>query len=171
MTTTGVAEAWAEAPLRRFVEEARVLFALVLYPSGQVLGQYGFARAVDVMTACALAAGIHASAGELGKALDGRPFRQLYHAGRTRRIYIAEAATPRGPFIFLTVFDDASSLGIVQLYFEEFRVALSAAAPAPSEVAPALGGDFERDLNRSLAALFGRAEPSGRASGSRPPVS
>jgi hypothetical protein len=169
--TIAVAETWAEAPLRRFVDEARVLLALLLYPSGQVLGQHGFTRAVDVMSACALAAGIHASAGELGRALDGRAFRELYHAGRTRRIYIAEVETPRGPFIFLAVFDDGSSLGLVQLYFQEFRAALATAAPQTPPPPRALGLDFERDLNRSLASLFGRAEPTGRTSGRSTPVS
>ena len=50
-----------------------------------MLAQHGFARSVDVMSACALAAGIHASAGELGRMLDGTPFRGLHHAGRTVR--------------------------------------------------------------------------------------
>lgn len=70
-----VAEAWVEAPLQRFVDDAHVQFALLLHPSGQVLGQFGFTRAVDVMAACALGAAIHASAGELGRELDGHPFR------------------------------------------------------------------------------------------------
>ncbi|HTG53845.1 MAG TPA: roadblock/LC7 domain-containing protein, partial [Gemmatimonadaceae bacterium] len=87
---THVAEPWVEAPLQGFVDDARVLFALLLHPSGQVMGQFGFTRAVDVMAACALAAGIHASAGQLGRELDGQPFRELYHAGRDRQIFIGE---------------------------------------------------------------------------------
>ena len=110
-----VAEAWVEAPLQRFVDDARVQFALLLHPSGQVLGQFGFTRAVDVMAACALGAAIHASAGALGKELDGHPFREL-------------------------------------------RDALQQAAPPAVESGPALDGNFESDLNRSLAVLFGRAQ-------------
>lgn len=150
-------EPWVEAPLRRFVEEARTVLALLLHPSGQVIAQFGFARAVDVMSACALAAAIHASAGELGRQLDGRPFRGLHHAGRDRQLYLAEAATPRGPFIFLTVFDQESSLGLVRLYFDEFHKALTAAAPAAAQrTEPVLEEKFEQELNRNLAALFGR---------------
>jgi predicted regulator of Ras-like GTPase activity (Roadblock/LC7/MglB family) len=150
-------EPWVEAPLRKFVEEARTVLALLLHPSGQVIAQFGFARAVDVMSACALAAAIHASAGELGRQLDGRPFRGLHHAGRDRQLYLAEAATPRGAFIFLTVFDQESSLGLVRLYFDEFSKNLAAAAPAASRrQEPVLEEKFEQELNRNLAALFGR---------------
>lgn len=150
-------EPWVEPPLRRFVEEARTVLALLLHPSGQVVAQFGFARAVDVMSACALAAAIHASAGELGRQLDGRPFRGLHHAGRDRQLFLAEAATPRGAFVFLTVFDQESSLGLVRLYFDEFRKHLAAAAPdATQRKEPVLEEKFEQDLNRNLAALFGR---------------
>src|SRR5438045_7363337 len=109
MMITSVVESWIEEPVRRFVDEAGVELALLLHPSGQVLAQHGFARAVDVMSACALAAGIHASSSELGRQLDGKPFRGLHHAGRTRQIFLAEAQSPRGAFIFLTVFGPESS--------------------------------------------------------------
>lgn len=155
--SVAVVEGWVEGPLKQFVDEARVLLALLLHPSGQVLAQHGFTRAVDVMSACALAAGMFASAGELGRMLEGRPFAGLHHAGRTRQIFLGQAETPRGPYIFLTVFDAGSSLGLVQLYFEEFRARLAAATPPPERQEPVLAEDFESDLNRNLAVLFGRA--------------
>ena len=89
--------------------------------------------------------------------LDGKAFGALHHAGRERQIFLAAAQTPRGPYVLLTVFDRESSLGIVQLYFEEFRVRLAAAAPERVERPPVLAVNFEGDLNRNLAALFGRA--------------
>lgn len=158
MNAITVVESWIERPLKQFVTDAGAELALLLHPSGQVLAQHGFARAVDVMSACALAAGIHASAGELGRLLDGQPFRGLHHVGRERQIFLAEALWPRGAYIFLTVFGSESSLGLVRLYFDE--LVLSLAAAAPKEVAPttpALAEHFERDLNRNLAVLFGRA--------------
>jgi hypothetical protein len=154
--SVAVVERWVEEPMRRFVDDARVLLALLLHPSGQVMAQHGFTRAVDVMSACALAAAIHASAGALGVQLDGRPFAALHHAGRTRQVFIAPAVTPRGTFVFLTVFDRESSLGLVQLYFEELRSSLARAAPPPEPQAPVLAEHFERDLNLNLAVLFGR---------------
>ena len=156
MTVMAV-EPWVEVPLRQFVEEARTVLALLLHPSGQVVAQFGFARAVDVMSACALAAAIHASSGELGKQLEGKPFRGMHHPGRERQIFLAEAATPRGSFIVLTVFDQESSLGLVRLYFDEFCRNLAAAAPPPSRrTEPVLEQHFEGELNKNLATLFGR---------------
>ena len=154
---THAAEPWVEAPLQRFVDDARVLFALLLHPSGQVLGQFGFTRAVDVMAACALAAGIHASAGQLGRELDGQPFRELYHAGRDRQIFIGEVRTARESFIFLTAFGDESSLGLVRVFFAEMSTRLAQVVPPKADGPPLAAASLERDLARSLAALFGRA--------------
>ena len=151
-------EPWVETPLRQFVEDAEVNLALLLYPNGQVLAQHGFTRAMDVMSACALAAAIHVSACELGVQLEGRPFSGLHHAGRDRQVFLAETKTRRGPYIFLTVFDGQSSLGLVRLFYEEFRVNLAnAAPPPPADVHVMLAENFEAELNRNLAALFGRA--------------
>ena len=154
--TLSVSESWLEEPLRRFVADARVRYALLVHPSGQVLGQHGFARSVDVMAACALAAAIHASAAAMGRELGARPFVELHHAGADRQVFLAEAATARGPLVLLSVFDRATSLGLVRLYCEEFRAALAQAAPAALRE-PTLSEDFEKELNHSLAALFGRA--------------
>lgn len=150
-------EPWIDEPLRRFVNDAGVVLALLLHPSGQVMAQHGFTKAMDVMSACALAAAIHASSSELGRQLDGKPFSGL-HAGKDKQIFLASAETSRGPYIFLTVFDQGSSLGLVRIYFDEFRVNLAKAAPpavAPTEAV--LNSNFERELNRNLAVLFGRA--------------
>ncbi|HUX35265.1 MAG TPA: hypothetical protein VMV51_15430 [Gemmatimonadaceae bacterium] len=156
--STRVVETWLQAPLQQFVEEARVTLALLLLPSGQVLAEHGFTRSLDVASACALAAAIHASGGELGRMLDGRPFSGLHHAGQDRQIFLAEARTPRATYIFLTVFDRESSLGLVRLYFDEFVARLAAAAPEGDAANdPVLAANFEHDLNRNLAALFGRA--------------
>jgi hypothetical protein len=152
-----VTEPWADEPLRVFIEEARVQLALLLHPSGQVIGQSGFTRAMDVMSACALAAAIHASASELGRQLDGKPFGVLHYAGAQRQLFLAPAATPAGTLLLLTVFDESASLGLVQLYFQEFRTRLAQAAPSAADTAPVLNDQFERELNRNLATLFGRA--------------
>jgi predicted regulator of Ras-like GTPase activity (Roadblock/LC7/MglB family) len=154
---THVAEPWIEAPLQTFVDDARALFALLLHPNGQVMGQFGFTRAVDVMAACALAAAIHASAGELGRELDGKPFREMYHAGRDRQIFIGDVPTTHHRFVFLTVFDAESSLGLVRIYFEELCTLLEHAQPPLLVQAPISDASLEQDLNRNLAMLFGRA--------------
>lgn len=153
-----VVAGWVETPLKQFVDDARVEIAVLLHPSGQVLGQYGFARSVDVMTACALASAIHASASELGRQLEGKPFTALHYTGRDRQIFLGAIAVPSGTLLLLAVFDRESSLGIVQLFLEEFRARIIAAAPPPvTDQPPAMAENFERDLNRNLAQLFGRA--------------
>jgi predicted regulator of Ras-like GTPase activity (Roadblock/LC7/MglB family) len=152
-----VVEAWVEAPLRRFVDDARARLALLLHPSGQVLAQAGFTREVDVMTACALAAAAHATAGELGRRVEGRPFRGLHYAGPDKQLFMASVETARGAYICLTVFDQESSLGLVRMYFDELsRELANAAPPLPALRGPALAVDFENDLNKNLAMLFGR---------------
>lgn len=150
-------EPWIEQPLESFTRDSGVLLALLCHPSGQVMGQHGFLRAVDTMSASALAAAIFASAAELGKLLDGKPFNEL-HAGTARQLFLARAETARGPYIFLCVFDGTSSLGLVRLYFGELRVNLARSAPPPeTSDRPALAENFESDLNRNLAVLFGKA--------------
>jgi hypothetical protein len=148
-------EPWVEAPLRRYVDDARARIALLLHPTGQVLAQAGFTREVDVMTACALASAVHATAGELGRQLEGRAFAGLHYAGPERQMHLGALETSRGSFICLTVFDDETSLGLIRIYFEELGRDLAAAAlEAPPASVSALAGGFEAELNRNLAALF-----------------
>lgn len=155
--TFSVAANWVAAPLKAFVDEARVQLAVLLHPTGQVLGQFGFARSMDVMTACALAAATHAASSELGRMVDGKPFGGIHYAGRTRQIFLGTVPTGEGKLILFTVFDDESSFGVVQLYFREFCADVLAVAPAAQAGPAALGEDFERELNRNLAVMFGRA--------------
>lgn len=151
-----VAENWVETPLKQFVDEARVQLAVLLNPSGQVLGQFGFARSVDVMTACALAAATTASSAELGRQVDGKPFSGIHYAGKVRQIFLGQVPMRTGSLILLTVFDDESSLGLVQLFFAELCASIAVAAPAEAPAGAALAEDFERELNRNLAVMFGR---------------
>ena len=150
-------ETWIEEPLLKFIDDSRVRLVLLLQTSGQVLAQHGFTRSVDVMSACALAAAIRATAAEIGRHLDGSGFTTLHHAGQERQIFLGELSTARGVHVLLTVFDDATSIGLVRLYFAELSARLAAATPSPV-IAPSSPGlvDFEADLNRNLAKLFGR---------------
>ena len=75
---------WADQPLRRFVDDARVQLAVLLHPSGQVLAQVGFKRSLDVQSVCALSAAINISQEHLGRLVDGQPLRALHHAGQER---------------------------------------------------------------------------------------
>ncbi|MEO7084279.1 MAG: hypothetical protein ABI442_12170 [Gemmatimonadaceae bacterium] len=157
-------EPWVEPPLKQYVDDARARMALLLHPSGQVVAQAGFSRAVDVMTACALAAAVHATSRELGRQLEGdttrrgKSFDGLHHGGEQVQLHLAPVETRGGSYICLTVFDAESSLGLVRMYFADLCAALAAAAPRFAvKRTPALAADFEHDLNRNLAGLFGRS--------------
>lgn len=155
--TARAVENWTLAPLTTFIQEAQARLVLLMTPAGQVLAQSGFARAVDVMSAAALGAAIIASTSELARQLRQAPFAALNHQGVRQGIFLAQLSTGRGPLVVLAVYDlDVSSLGLVQLFFEQLTGDLRAASPAPSPAKQVLAADFERELTESLNTLFGR---------------
>lgn len=151
-----VAADWVEAPLKAFLNDARANIAVLMHPTGQVLGQYGFTRSVDVVTACALGAAIHASSGELGRQIEGKPFVGMHYAGPHKQMFLAPVPIDGGTLLLFTVFDDESSLGLVQLFFKDFCAALAKVAPEWHGAESALAGDFEKELNKNLSLMFGR---------------
>ncbi len=153
MMTGAVSAAWLDVPLRRFVQDSRVRRAIVLRPDGRVLGQFGFQTAAEVKTACALAAAINASGRALGKELDGRPFLGLHQGGRSHGVFMGACSAGGKECLLLAAFDRESTLGLVRLYFGEFRDSLGGVdGAAARQESPR---DLESDLNSSLDALFG----------------
>src|SRR6058998_978476 len=114
MNELTVAEPWVAAPLRRLRDDARLLSGVLLYPSGKVVGQFGFTNSADVMSICALTSAINASARELGRQLDGRPFYEMHHTGTGRQVFMARCSAAKQEFLFVGVFDSESSLGVVE---------------------------------------------------------
>ena len=153
MIAGAVSAPWLDAPLRRFVQDSRVQRAIVLHPDGKVLGQFGFGSAVEVKTACALAAAINASGRELGRQLGGRPFLGLHQGGRRQGVFMGACSAAGRECLLLAAFDRDSTLGLVRLYFAEFRDAVGGSGDGPGEIRGP--GDLEADLNSSLDALFG----------------
>jgi predicted regulator of Ras-like GTPase activity (Roadblock/LC7/MglB family) len=141
------------------MEDARLISGVLLYPTGKAVGQFGFSNAADVMSVCALTSAINASARELGRQLDGKPFYEMHHAGAQRQVFMARCMAGGQEFLFVGVFDRESSLGVVEIYFEEFQKALEKLRPETPAARNLPAGDFEGELNRSLDALFG---PLGR---------
>jgi Roadblock/LC7 domain-containing protein len=155
--TTRAVEAWTLAPLVKFVKEAGARLVLVMTSAGQVLAQHGFSRALDVMSAAALGAAIMASTDEIARQLRQAPFAALNHQGERHGIFLAGVVTGRGRLVALVVYDlDVSSLGLVQLFFEQLATELEAASPKESVPKQVLAADFERELSDSLKTLFGR---------------
>jgi len=145
---------WIEEPLARFVRDTRSHLALVIETSGRVVTHYGFTRRLDLMTASALAAAIHASASELGRQLQQAPFGPTHHSGSERQLFLAPLPGPTRPLLLLAIFERESSLGLVRLFWESLRDEL-AGALTPALAAPVSDVDFEQQLQRSLSELFG----------------
>lgn len=156
MRPSRVIEAWTFDPLERFVRESGARLTLLMTPAGQVLAQFGFARAVDVMAAAALGAAVFASSSEIARLLGNAEFATLHHRGHRFGIFIGGCGVPRGPLLALVVYGEDSSVGLVQLFFDELVRGLHEASPREERRPPVLAADFERELNDSLASLFGR---------------
>ena len=149
-------EPWVEAPLQSFLAESSARLTLLMTTSGQVVAQHGFGRSLDVMTAAALGAGIVASTEELGRLMGAGRFGALVHHGARQSCMLSAFGTPRGRWIGLVVFGEETSVGIVQLFFDQMVQQLADAAPREQVQAPRLAENFEHELDASLRALFGR---------------
>ena len=149
-------EPWVEAPLQSFLAESSARLTLLMTMSGQVVAQHGFGRSLDVMTAAALGAGIVASTEELARVMGAARFEALVHHGARQSCMLSAFVTPRGRWIGLVVFGQETSVGIVQLFFDQMVQQLADAAPREQPQVPMLAENFERELNASLRALFGR---------------
>jgi hypothetical protein len=151
-----VLETWVSAPLARFLDESAARLVLLMTASGQVVAQHGFTRSVDVMSAAALGAGIMASTGEMARIMGSPRFGALVHQGQDQGMLLSGFDTPRGRWIGLVVFGPETSVGLVQLFFQQFMDEMAAATPPEDARGPVLAENFEHELNASLRALFGR---------------
>lgn len=149
-------EPWVAPPLETFLAESSARLVLLMTSAGQVVAQHGFTRSLDVMAAAALGAGIIASTSEVARIMGSPHFGALVHQGGRQGVFLSSFDTPRGQWIGLVVFGGETSVGLVQLFFDRLAQELSAAAPAEGPRGPVLAENFERDLNASLHALFGR---------------
>jgi hypothetical protein len=149
-------EPWVIGPLERFLTESSARLTLLMTASGQVVAQHGFTRSLDVMTAAALGAAIMASTGEIGKLVGETRFHALVHQGTRQQVFLSSFETVRGHWIGLVVFDGESTVGLVQLFFDRLVAELAEAAPREEPARQVLPENFERELNASLRALFGR---------------
>ncbi len=152
-----VLEPWVTEPLVEFVRESSARVVLVMTSSGQVIAQHGFTRSLDVMAAAALGAGILATTGELARVMQSpSEFGAVVHQGEREGVWLGGFDTPRGRWIALAVFGRESSVGLVRLFFQRFAAQVAAAAPPPVAVREVLAEGFERELDDSLRALFGK---------------
>lgn len=151
-----VIEPWVAAPLQGFLDESGARLTLLMTSAGQVIAQDGFTRSVDVMAAAALGAAIMASTDALADVMGTPAFGVVLHQGPKQSLMLRAFTTPRGRWIGLVVFGSETSVGLVQLFFQELEEALARAAPAEPVSRAVLAENFEYELNASLRSLFGR---------------
>jgi hypothetical protein len=149
-------EPWVAAPLQTFITESSARLILLMTTSGQVVAQHGFSRSVEVMTAAALGAAIVASTEELARIMGAPRFAALVHGGTRQSCMLSAFGTPRGRWIGLVVFGAETSVGLVQLFFDQLVEELVTAAPREQASTSPLPENFEQELNTSLKELFGR---------------
>lgn len=154
MKGTRSVHAWTTAPLETFITESGARLVLLMNPAGQVHAQHGFTRAVDVMAAAALGAAIVSATREIGAMLKESTFSVLNHQGKRHGVFLSGFDGPLGRMVLLVIYGPETSLGLVQLFFDEFVIDLVEAGPSHEPSEPVLAADFERELNQSLAALF-----------------
>jgi hypothetical protein len=151
-----VIEPWVAAPLQGFLDESRARLTLLMTSAGQVIAQDGFTRSVDVMAAAALGAAIMASTDAISEVMSTAPFGVVLHQGPKQSLVLRAFWTPRGRWIGLVVFGSETSVGLVQLFFQELETELAKAAPTEPATRAVLAENFEHELNASLRSLFGR---------------
>jgi predicted regulator of Ras-like GTPase activity (Roadblock/LC7/MglB family) len=137
-------------PMRRFVREARVRTAILVNRSGQVLAHHGFTRSYDVGNVAALAAATHSSAHALAELTGAGRWMHLHHAGKAKQLFLAPFGTGGEELVLVAIFDQDSTLGLVQLFFDRL---VEAAREIP-ELGRELRSDdpaaFEQDLEAGL---------------------
>jgi hypothetical protein len=141
-------------PMRNFVRESRVRICLLVNGAGQVLSQHGFTRTYDVMNVASLAASAHASARALGEISGSGGWRHMHHVGKDRQLFLAPFKTPVQELILVAIFDDDSSLGLVQLFFDRLAGEVVALPQFMTARASKDAASFEKDLESGLEGIF-----------------
>ena len=128
---------------------AASLFRLI-NGAGQVLGQHGFTRSYEVMNVASLAAATHASAKALAEITKAPRWEHLYHGGNELQLFLAPLKTPVEELIVIAIFDEESSLGIVQLFYHTLENQIAALPEFKVAYEATDQEDFERDLEAGL---------------------
>lgn len=148
-----VAESLAE-PMKTFVRDSRVRTAVLVNRSGQVLTHHGVGRSYDIGNVAALAAAAHASAHALAELTGAGRWMHLHHAGKENQLFLAPFATGADELVLVAIFDQDSTLGLVQLFFDRL---VEAILEIPELGRPLTPGDvetFEADLEAGLDRLL-----------------
>ncbi|HUE77578.1 MAG TPA: roadblock/LC7 domain-containing protein [Longimicrobiales bacterium] len=154
---TRVAESLRE-PMRSFVRESRVRTAILVNRSGQVLAHHGFARGFDITNVAALAAAAHASAHALAELTGAGQWMHLHHAGREHQLFLAPFGGEGEQLVLVAIFDEDSTLGLVQLFFDRLTEAVGEIPEFNQALSISDMEGFEKDLEAGLERLLSDRE-------------
>lgn len=105
-----------EASLRKFIRDSSARCALLITRSGQLVGQVGFTSHLNVLSLCALVAGIFTTTQELARLIGESKFKSLFQEGKSWNLHFTLVSED---LIFATLFDKRTVIGAVQLSASE----------------------------------------------------
>lgn len=147
-----------EKPMKDFVREARVRTAILVNHSGQVLAQHGFTRGIEVTNVAALAAATHASAHALAELTEAGRWQHLHHAGQEKQLFLAPFTAGVESLILVAIFDNESTLGLVQLFFDRLAESIRELPSLSAKLEQSELEAFERDLEAGVDRLLSEPE-------------
>ena len=105
-----------QAVLERFLNDAGCAAAVLIDRGGRSLALAGAARAYDMVSIAALAAGAFSSTAPLARLLGENEFSVLIHEGTKESLHVS---TVDGGSILLAIFDQRTTVGMVRLFARE----------------------------------------------------
>jgi predicted regulator of Ras-like GTPase activity (Roadblock/LC7/MglB family) len=105
-----------QAVLERFMADAACAATLLIDRSGESLAVAGAARAFDMVSIAALAAGAFSSSAPLARLLGETEFSVLMHEGVKESLHVS---TVDDGSILLTIFDERTTVGMVRVFARE----------------------------------------------------
>ena len=150
---TGEMSQGIDTALRKFIGDSRARCALLITHSGQLVGQVGFTAHLNVLSLCALVAGIFTTTQELARLIGESKFKSLFQEGKTWNLHFTLVSED---LIFATLFDKKTVIGAVQVSANEAseRIGKLLKEIAAKPPAPVLEPDHELEaLKRELAHL------------------
>jgi predicted regulator of Ras-like GTPase activity (Roadblock/LC7/MglB family) len=105
-----------QALLERFLADASCAATLLIDRGGESLAVAGTARAFDVVSIAALAAGAFSSTAPLARLLGESEFSVLIHEGVKESLHVS---TVDDGSILLAIFDERTTVGMVRVFARE----------------------------------------------------
>lgn len=143
-----------EQPMKEFVRESRVRTAILINQAGQVLASHGFSRGFDAANVAALSAAAHASAHALAELTGAGHWMHMHHAGEENQLFLAPFRAGGEQLVLVTIFDETSTLGLVQLFFDRLVDSIGEIPEIHHTLPSGDAEAFERDLEAGVERLL-----------------